>query len=92
VSNQPERLGDAPVEPGYREKMAAIACALDELFNGSVKGPARQTGFVLLAFPFGEREGRCNYISNGADRRDIVAMMKELIKRFEGQPEVKGQA
>jgi hypothetical protein len=85
-----ERLGDAPIEAEYREKMAAIAATLDELFNGPDKGPARQTGFVLLVFPFGEGEGRCNYISNG-DRKDIVTMFKEQIKRFEGQPEMKGR-
>jgi hypothetical protein len=28
--------------------------------------------------------GRCNYISN-ADRKDVVALMKEQIKLFEGQ-------
>jgi hypothetical protein len=87
-----KRLGDAPIEPQYQDKMVAVAQALDELFNGDVKGPARQTGFVLLVFPFGESEGRCNYISNGADRKDIVTMMKEQIKRFEGQPETKGTA
>ena len=87
-----ERLGDAPIEERFREKMVAVAQALDELFNGEVKGPARKTGFVLLVFPFGETEGRCNYVSNGADRRDIVTMMKEQIKRFEGQPDVKGTA
>jgi hypothetical protein len=70
--------------------MNAIANALDDLFNGPVKGPARQTGFILLVFPFGEGEGRCNYISNGASRKDVVTMLKEQIKRFEGQPEVKG--
>jgi hypothetical protein len=31
-------------------------------------------------------------MSNGADRRDIVTLMKEMIARFEGQPELKGQA
>ena len=87
-----ERLGDAPIEVEYREKMTAIAKALDELFNGDTKGPARKTGFVLLVFPFGEGEGRCNYISNGADRKDIVTMFKEQIKRFEGQPDVEGKA
>ena len=87
-----ERLGDAPIEEEYRDKMTAVAQALDELFNGDAKGSARKTGFVLLVFPFGEGEGRCNYISNGADRRDIVTMMKEQIKRFEGQPEMKGRA
>jgi hypothetical protein len=85
-----ERLGDAPIEAAYREKMTALARAIDGLFNGDVTGPARETGFVLLVFPFGEKEGRCNYISNGADRRDIVTMLKEQIKRFEGQPEAEG--
>jgi hypothetical protein len=85
-------LGDAPIEPAYVEKMNHLARVLDEFFNGEVKGPARKTGFVLLVFPFGNGDGRCNYISNGADRRDIVTMMKEQIKRFEGQPEVKGNA
>jgi hypothetical protein len=86
------RLGDAPIEPEYIEKMNAIARTLDKLFNGEVKGRQRQVGFVLLVFPFGEKEGRANYISNGADRRDIVTLFKEQIKRFEGQPETKGHA
>jgi hypothetical protein len=87
-----ERLGDAPLEPEYLEKMNALARALDEFFNARAKGDDPQTGFVLLVFPFGETEGRCNYISNGADRRDIVTLMKEQIKRFEGQPEMTGRA
>lgn len=87
-----ERLGDAPIEESYREKMRAIAQTLDEFFNGDTKGKDRKTGFVLLVFPFGGQDGRCNYISNGADRRDIVTMMKEQIARFEGQPEMKGRA
>jgi hypothetical protein len=87
-----ERLGDAPIEAEYREQMVATAQALDEYFNGQAKGPNRKVGFVLLVFPYGEGEGRCNYISNGADRRDIVTMLKEQIKRFEGQPEVSGTA
>ena len=85
-----ERLGDAPIEAVYVEKMNRLARAIDELFNDKAKGAARQTGFVLLVFPFGEKEGRCNYISNGADRGDIVTMFKEQIKRFEGQPEMTG--
>jgi hypothetical protein len=85
-------LGDAPIENEYLEKMNAVARALDELFNGEKRGKSREVGFVLLVFPFGEKEGRCNYISNGADRRDIVTMMKEQIKRFEGQPEMSGRA
>lgn len=76
-------LGDAPIEPAYIEKMQVLAAFLDEEFNGDKHGDARSTGFVMLVFPFGDDSGRCNYISNGADRKDIVKLFKEQIKRFE---------
>ena len=85
-------LGDAPIQPEYREMMNGVAHALDEAFNGEAKGKDRKVGFVLLVFPFGAEDGRCNYISNGADRKDIVTMLREQIARFEGQPETKGHA
>ena len=87
-----DRLGDAPVEEAYRAQMNAVAAGLDEMFNGTKRGDARETGFVLLVFPFGSTGGRCNFISNGADRRDIVTLFKEMIARFEGQPDVTGRA
>jgi hypothetical protein len=87
-----ERLGDAPIEEKYRKQMNAIAQGLDQVLNGEAKGQARKIGFVLLLFEYGESEGRCNYISNGADRKDIVTLFKEQIKRFEGQPEITGRA
>lgn len=87
-----EGLGDAPIESQHREKMEVVARTLDEFFNGDTRGPDRPVGFVLLVFPFGDRSGRCNYLSNGADRRDIVTLFKEQIRRFEGQPDVEGEA
>ena len=87
-----QRLGDAPVDQAYHDKMTAVVGALDEWFNGNIRGPDRQTGFVLLVFPFNDHTGRCNFMSNGADRRDIVTMFKEMIARFEGQPETEGHA
>jgi hypothetical protein len=92
ISITKHALGDAPIEPQYRELMNSVAHGLDRVFNGDAKGADRKTGFVLLVFPFGSEDGSCNYISNGADRRDIVVMLKEQIKRFEGQPEMKGTA
>jgi hypothetical protein len=86
------QYGDAPIEPAYIEMMKGVARALDETFNEGVKGDARKVGFILLVFPFGENEGRCNYVSNGADRRDVVTMLKEQVKRFEGQAEQSGRA
>jgi hypothetical protein len=82
-------LGDAPIESRFHEHMNVAARTLDRFFN---KDGDRSVGFVLLVFPFGAHDGRCNYISNGADRRDIVIMMKEQIRKFEGQPDVTGTA
>ncbi|QAY96671.1 hypothetical protein CWB41_13820 [Methylovirgula ligni] len=88
-----ERLGDAPIEEKYQRQMAAIAQTLDEFLNRSAKGADRKTGFVLLVYPFDGPEGaRCNFISNGADRRDLCTLFREMIARFEGQPEMKGRA
>ena len=98
MAKKPERLGDAPIEPAHRQQMNALAHVLDDMFNGGAKGSDRKTGFILMVFPFEEAEkarggdtGRCNYISN-AVRADVVAMLKEQIKRFEGQPHVQGPA
>lgn len=87
-----KRLGDGPIEDRYHADMNDLAAALDQTFNGDARGADRSTGFVLLVFPFGDTKGRCNFISNGADRKDIVTMFKEMIARFEGQPGMKGNA
>lgn len=84
-------LGDKPVEEEYREGMKRVAAAIDEIFNGDAKGDERTTGFILMVFPFGEGEGRTNYISN-ASRKDVIVLLKEQLARFEGQPEVSGRA
>ena len=93
-----ERLGDAPIQPEFREKMNALARALDDILNGPAMGKDRKNGFVLIVFPFEEAEkakagdtGRANYISN-ARREDVVVMLREQLRRFEGAPEVTGRA
>jgi len=83
---------DDTVDEAYREKMIAVVKTLDELWNGDRRGKDRKVGFTLLVYPFNDHGGRANYMSNGADRRDIVVLFKELIARFEGQPEVSGRA
>lgn len=88
----PHELGDAAIEPRYHDLMNDLARGLDDVFNHGARGAARKVGFVLLVFPFDGHEGRCNYISNGADRQDIVTLFKEMIARFEGQPEIRGVA
>lgn len=85
-------LGDAPIEPSLHADMNALARFMDEYLNGPDTGKDRKNGFVILVFPFGNNDGRCNFISNGADRKDVVVLMKEMIARFEGQPEMTGNA
>ena len=85
-------LGDAAIEARFFKQMNDVAAGLDAVFNGSLRGKDRKIGFVLLVFPFGDDTGRCNYISNGADRRDIVKMFKEQIARFETQAVSEGKA
>ena len=90
-----ERLGDQPIEPEFRERMNVLARLLDEYFNGDLHGKDRTVGFVLMVFPYEnvkQNDARCNYISNGADRKDVVSLMREMIARFEGQPEMTGHA
>lgn len=60
--------------------------------RAEAKGDSREIGIVVLMFPFGATDGRCNFISNGADRAEIVSLFKEMISRFEGQPATKGRA
>lgn len=69
----------------YIEKMNMLASVIDQLFNGTKTGNDRETGFVLLVAPFGDTEGRVNYISNG-QREDMTKMMSELLARFEANP------
>lgn len=87
---KPFTLGDAPIQDEYYDLMNQLARAIDDIFNEDKNN--RATGFVLLTFPFGSTDGRCNFISNGADRKDIICLFKEMIARFEGQPEMKGNA
>lgn len=91
LDQRPEhRLGDAPVEEQYHSKMTAMMAALDDFLNG--KERPRKHGLLIMMFPYDDHSGRCNYMSNGANRQDVVTLMKEMIARFEGQPETKGSA
>ncbi|MCG8273125.1 hypothetical protein MIC97_16625 [Aquamicrobium sp. NLF2-7] len=86
------QLGDGPIDPKLQDVMVALAKGVDEILNGDAKGADRKVGFVMLTFPYGPIDGRCNFISNGADRRDLVTLFKEMIARFEGQPHISGNA
>lgn len=82
-----------PIEPAFRETMNKVARSLDNIFNGDAHGAERGTGFVLLVFPYGVVDNaRTNYISNGADRKEIAVLLREMAAKFEGQAEVTGHA
>lgn len=76
--------------PKDTETLQAIATGLDRVLNGELRGADRKVGFTLLAFNFGD-EGNVNYVSN-ADRADMIASLKSLLARWEGQPSVAGRA
>lgn len=71
------------IQPAYREKMNALAAALDDMLNG--KERPKKVGFVLLVYEFGKMDhGRVNYIGNGA-RDDVRVALTELLARWEGR-------
>jgi hypothetical protein len=92
-----EQLGDKPAEARWTDAMNLAMSIADDIFNPSFQksmqfGEKRKVGIVMLVFPFEGHEGRCNFISNGANRDDLVVLFKEMIARFSGQPEIKGNA
>ena len=72
-------LGEAPIERGLRVRMGVMARFLNRRLN-----PRREKawGFVLLTFPYGSRVGRCNYVSNGAQRPDVAVLLLEQAAAF----------
>lgn len=78
---------DSEIEAEHREVMQDIARIINQAINE--KAPDKY-GFFLAVYQHGT-EGRFNYISN-SDRRDIVVLLKEMLARFQGQPEVEGRA
>lgn len=70
--------------------MQSMAQAIDDILNE--RGKPKKNGFVLLVFPLDMPEGnRTNYISN-SQRADVLVALKEVVARFEGQAEQKGNA
>lgn len=78
-------MAEQPIQEEFKDRMRAIAEALDHVFNGDKKGTARTVGWALLVFPFDCPPGaRTNYISN-AERKEMIDSMKEFIARAEGK-------
>ncbi len=78
---------DPSIEPPTEadaNTMTAIRETLDDVFNGQARGPEKKTGFIVLVFPIGQPEGRCNYLTNGVARSDAVKVMREVADRLDG--------
>ena len=72
------------------DAMQMIAKVLDGVLNKDISDG--KYGFVLLVFEKeGETGSRTNYVSN-CQRQDVIAALKEVTARFEGQPKVEGHA
>jgi hypothetical protein len=75
-------LDHRPIQEQYKEKMNKLAALLDDYFNPDPNN--KQTCFVLLISPFGDRpDGRVNYISNGR-RKECTKLLREVLARFDG--------
>jgi hypothetical protein len=85
MSKKDHDYGDAPVQEKYKEQMIAIITTVNKFFNGDAPVGKRKIAVVLMTFPFGDGPGRCNYMSNGVSREDMVVLFKEQAARFEGQ-------
>ena len=75
-------IGSGPIEASFRAKMQALARTIDGYLNRGAQ--KKEIGFILLMFQFGDKPGRCNYISN-ANRDDVKVLLKEQLAYFEGQ-------
>lgn len=82
MPDKSHQIGDGPISEDMREMMNNLARGIDIVLNGDQR--PKQVGFVLMAFPFGSTDGRCNYISNGAPA-DMKVLFTEQLARMEAR-------
>jgi hypothetical protein len=75
---------DSEIESQLRKTMYALAKVIEEYVK---LAHGKDLGWFIAMFPLYDTGGRFNYISN-AKREDIIVLLKEMTKRFEGMPEV----
>jgi len=81
-----DKIGDGPVDSEIAREMHAVAKTIDHWLNEHTGG--KKWGFLVMMFPFDDHAGRCNYMSN-AKRDDVIVLLKEQLRRFEGGADVK---
>jgi hypothetical protein len=79
-----QRLGNQPIEgDSLQDFMVKLMGMVDDILNGPKETRTeKEMGVIMLFFPYGDKQGRTNYISNGANRGDVVRMFEEQIRRF----------
>ena len=78
-------MDEKKIEMTIPEAMHSIALAIDRILNGEHAGGEvieRKNGFVLMLYPFGDKTGKCNFISNGASQEDVINMFERQIEAF----------
>lgn len=74
-----------------KDPMQPMAKVVDTMLNGHTL-PLRFNGFVLLVFPF-DADGQTvvSHVAN-CDRKDMIAALKSLVAKFEGQAQQEGHS
>ena len=80
-----ERLGDAPIESEYIEKMNAVAAALDELFNGDKRGKKSAAEKIVYGAidRIGDKSGRAG--------GEAIAVLQQALDNVKPVVEVKSR-
>lgn len=64
MSDKHHLIGDGPIQDELKAQMNGVAKLIDKHLNGEENCRNPRFGFVVLAFPMGDEDGRCNYIGN----------------------------
>jgi len=62
----------------YAEKAMWV---LDDVLNRSIREPEKRTRYILFVFPAGAKSAA--YLSNGADRRALLPLLRSEVTRIE---------
>ena len=81
---------EPPVDARSREALHELGRELDRRLNGG-RGRDGETGYVMLVFPFG-RAAAPQLLMNGANRRDLLALLRATIAALEDEETSVGRA